>query len=242
MTLGAFQQAGGYDGRRRAVRQPARHDRAGHPPREARRARAGGGGRVSGRLPGLARRGLDDRAPGHARRVPAPDAPLGRGPVRRREHRRDRLGRRPRGVGHGPGRRQRRGPRHALGHGRRCGRVRGGARGLRREARGRGPLGVDPHPGAGSRRRDQRRTTRTRWARSRTSSAWRARRGSRPPRAATSTRARRSPAARARSRASPASHGRARAAWPTVPARPDPRRARRGRTRGTASRARSRRP
>ena len=41
MTLGAFQQAGGYTRRRRAVRQPARHDRAGHPPREARRAGAG---------------------------------------------------------------------------------------------------------------------------------------------------------------------------------------------------------
>ena len=46
MTLGAFQQAGGYNGRRRAVRQPARHDRAGHAPREARGARARGAGRV----------------------------------------------------------------------------------------------------------------------------------------------------------------------------------------------------
>ena len=57
-------------------------------------------------------------------------------PIRRREHRRDRLGRRPRGAGRGPGRRRRRRARHALGHRRRRGRVRGRARRLRREARG----------------------------------------------------------------------------------------------------------
>ena len=101
MTLGAFQQAGGYAGVDGLFANPPdTTEQVLHPEKLAARERAGRRSRFPTTSPARSGDGWTRRAPGHARRVPAADllARRGRRP-RRRDDRRGRLGRRPRRAG-----------------------------------------------------------------------------------------------------------------------------------------------